>query len=103
MILINIFPSVHTILVSCFRGLRCHRTRIHVNLFVAISIHIVAQLIMNIDGLIGQSTGSEVGGVTIGNSGVITNRVSGGKLLLNLLQSPLRSIQFDVSPGGGDG
>ena len=64
------------VIYSNSRSLRCHRTRIHSNLFAAISIHILVALIVDIDELIGKSTGVEIAGITMAHSGMINNTVS---------------------------
>ena len=56
--------------------LRCHRTRIHRNLFVAILVHTGIQLSTHIDQFVSRTFGGEVGGVMISSLGTIYNTVS---------------------------
>ena len=60
-----------------FRALKCDRTRIHRQLFLAIIIHVLVQLIVHTDSFVAKASGSEVGGTTAGEKkGTIYNTVS---------------------------
>lgn len=59
------------------RTLRCHRTRIHRNLFVAILIHIAIQLTVHTDQFVARLSGDDVGGTAVSSLGTIHNTVSG--------------------------
>ncbi|KAI0243281.1 PDF receptor [Lamellibrachia satsuma] len=58
---------------SYFRTLRCHRTRIHRNLFVAILIHIAIQLTVHTDQFVARLSGDDVGGTAVSSLGTIHN------------------------------
>ncbi|XP_071108807.1 PDF receptor-like isoform X1 [Haliotis cracherodii] len=62
---------VSLIIFSYFRNLKCHRTRIHKNLFVAIIVQISIMLILYIDQYIARTAGGEVAGAASGSSGAI--------------------------------
>ncbi|XP_021374228.1 PDF receptor-like [Mizuhopecten yessoensis] len=51
---------------SYFRSLRCHRTRIHRNLFVSISVQTIVRLILYVDQFVAQAGGRS----TIGTTGM---------------------------------
>ena len=59
-----------------YRSLKCDRTRIHRNLFLAIIIYVIIQLVVHIDLLVAKTSGSEVGGTIAGEKGTIFNTVS---------------------------
>ena len=59
-----------------FRSLRCHRTRIHRNLFLAIIIHVIIRLMMHADQMVARSAGGVIGGSTMDSIGTITNTVN---------------------------
>ncbi|KAL3831653.1 hypothetical protein ACJMK2_023381 [Sinanodonta woodiana] len=56
---------------SYFRSLRCHRTRIHRNLFVALIVQISVRLIVYVDQFVARLKGGEVGGAISGGTGAI--------------------------------
>ncbi|KAH3715038.1 hypothetical protein DPMN_057742 [Dreissena polymorpha] len=67
-------------LVSCllalfiffyFRSLRCHRTRIHRNLFVSIIVQVFIRLLAYVDNYIARAQGGEIAGSPSGSSGAI--------------------------------
>ena len=64
------------ILFPCCRSLRCHRTRIHKNLFVAISVQIAMRILLVVDQYIARTTGGEVAGASSGSSGALYDTVS---------------------------
>ncbi|XP_067650189.1 PDF receptor-like isoform X2 [Haliotis asinina] len=66
-----IVTIVSLIIFSYFRNLKCHRTRIHKNLFVAIIVQISIMLILYIDQYIARTAGGEVAGASSGSSGAI--------------------------------
>ena len=65
---------------TCLRSLRCDRTRIHRNLFVAIIIHVAILLIVQIDQSVARTTGEELAGVVVKATGTIYDTVSGSKV-----------------------
>ena len=69
------------------RSLRCHRTRIHKNLFVAIIVQITMRILMCVDQYVARKTGGEIAGATSGSSGALYDTVS----------------ERGVGVGGGDG
>lgn len=57
------------------RSLKCDRTRIHRNLFIAIIIHVLVSLCMHIDEFIAKSQGTQVGGSVVDDKGTLSNTV----------------------------
>ena len=71
-------PLLQLNILACCRSLRCHRTRIHKNLFVAISVQIAMRILMVADQYIARKTGGEVAGASSGSSGALYDTVSNG-------------------------
>ncbi|XP_050418764.1 PDF receptor isoform X2 [Patella vulgata] len=59
------------IIFAYFRGLKCNRTRIHKNLFVAIIVQVIIELILYIDQHVARAAGGEGSGAPSGQSGAI--------------------------------
>lgn len=58
-----------------FRSLRCHRTRIHRNLFVSIIAQTIIRLVLYLDQYAARLKGGEVGGAAGSNSQTIFDTV----------------------------
>ncbi len=58
-----------------FRSLRCDRTRMHLNLFIAISIHAGLLLVVHVDKYIANTLGEAVGGAVVAAHGTIYETV----------------------------
>nr|AKQ63005.1 orphan G-protein coupled receptor 11 [Platynereis dumerilii] len=66
--------SISLFIFFYFRSLKCDRTRIHRNLFLAIMIHVMIQLIVHIDQYIAKNSGNAVGGsIVLDNKGTMYN------------------------------
>ena len=57
------------------RSLKCDRTRIHRNLFIAIIIHVIVSLCMHIDEFVAKSQGTQIGGSVVDDKVTISNTV----------------------------
>ncbi|KAL8578662.1 hypothetical protein ACOMHN_007120 [Nucella lapillus] len=69
---VSLVSTIISLVVFCyFRSLRCHRTRIHKNLFVAIMVQIAMRILMCVDQYIARKTGGEVAGASSGSSGAL--------------------------------
>lgn len=68
--------KISNLVFFCYRSLKCHRTRIHRNLFSAILLHVVIRLVNHIDHLVARTSGEEVGGAMVMRGGTIYNTVS---------------------------
>ncbi|PVD30919.1 hypothetical protein C0Q70_10194 [Pomacea canaliculata] len=68
------------------RSLKCHRTRIHKNLFVAISVQIAMRIFLCVDQYIARKTGGEVAGAASGSSGALYDTPVFCEILYSLLE-----------------
>ena len=66
-----------------YRSLKCDRTRIHRNLFIAIIIHVIVSLCMHIDEFVAKSQGTQIGGSVVDDKVTISNTVSFIKFILD--------------------
>ncbi len=62
--------------VFLFRSLKCDRTRIHRNLFIAIIIHVLMSLCIHTDEFIAKSQTTSIGGSVVEDKGTLSNTVS---------------------------
>ncbi|KAJ8313895.1 hypothetical protein KUTeg_008456, partial [Tegillarca granosa] len=76
-----------------FRSLRCHRTRIHINLFVAIVVQTIIRLMLYVDQYVARNRGGEIGGTSMGNSETIFDTPVFCELFYALLEYT-KTVQF---------
>ncbi|CAG5132161.1 unnamed protein product, partial [Candidula unifasciata] len=83
---ISLVTTVVSLVIFCyFRSLRCHRTRIHKNLFVAMIVQIAMRIIMYVDQLVAKETG-QVHGASSGDSNTIYDTPVVCEVLYSLLE-----------------
>ncbi|XP_052809633.1 PDF receptor-like [Mya arenaria] len=69
---LSLVSSLISLFIFCyFRSLRCHRTRIHRNLFLSIIVQVFIRLIVYVDQFVARMQGGEIGGTSSGSSGAI--------------------------------
>ncbi|XP_060573131.1 PDF receptor-like [Ruditapes philippinarum] len=78
---------------SYFRSLRCHRTRIHRNLFLAIIVQVFIRLIVYVDQFVARVQGGEIAGTASGMSGAIYDTPVLCEVLIALLEYT-KTVQF---------
>ena len=67
------------------RSLKCDRTRIHRNLFIAIIIHVIVSLCMHIDEFVAKSQGTQIGGSVVDDKVTISNTVGHYKFIFKFM------------------
>lgn len=70
------FKNEALLYLFIYRSLRCHRTRIHLHLFVAIIVQTIIRLMLYVDQYVARTRGGEIGGTSMGNSETIFDTVS---------------------------
>ncbi|XP_076461804.1 PDF receptor-like isoform X2 [Babylonia areolata] len=84
---VSLVSTILSLVIFCyFRSLRCHRTRIHKNLFVAIIVQITMRILMVVDQYIARKTGGEVAGASSGSSGALYDTPIFCEMLYALLE-----------------
>ncbi|KAK0044931.1 PDF receptor, partial [Biomphalaria pfeifferi] len=69
-----------------FSTLKCHRTRIHKNLFVAMIVQISMRIILYVDQLVARETGGKIAGAASGDSNTIYDTPIFCEILYSLLE-----------------
>ncbi|XP_025095662.1 PDF receptor-like [Pomacea canaliculata] len=84
---VSLVSTILSLVIFCyFRSLKCHRTRIHKNLFVAISVQIAMRIFLCVDQYIARKTGGEVAGAASGSSGALYDTPVFCEILYSLLE-----------------
>ncbi|CAL1528814.1 unnamed protein product [Lymnaea stagnalis] len=84
---ISLVTTIISLVIFCyFSTLKCHRTRIHKNLFVAMIVQISMRIVLYVDQLVARETGGKVAGVASGDSNTIYDTPIFCEILYSLLE-----------------
>ncbi|XP_059148370.1 PDF receptor-like [Physella acuta] len=84
---ISVVTAIISLVIFCyFSTLKCHRTRIHKNLFVAMIVQISMRIILYVDQLVARETGGKIAGAASGDSNTIYDTPIFCEVLYSLLE-----------------
>ncbi|BFY97277.1 hypothetical protein BsWGS_00317 [Bradybaena similaris] len=84
---ISLVTTILSLVIFCyFRSLKCHRTRIHKNLFVAMIVQIAMRVVLYVDQLVAKETGGELHGAARGESNAIYDKPIFCEMMYSLIE-----------------
>ncbi|CAG5124140.1 unnamed protein product, partial [Candidula unifasciata] len=84
---ISLVTTIISLVIFCyFRSLKCHRTRIHKNLFVAMIVQIAMRVVLYVDQLVARETGGELYGAARGESNAIYDKPIFCEMMYSLIE-----------------